>query len=170
MQTLSVSRVVFSIYVIGWHMVDYTTALPESWDSLTIIYLPDVDVTVDVDDYRDWYPVQHWNEFQCVVRLARGKGKRVTVVNANSVTPLLDRIPIRTTSYACDPPVGETIEDRLRELAISAVDGMDNVPPGPVCPVHFITLEQYRDHVGEAEFAIDTTPTWTPKFYGPLSQ
>ncbi|EJT52123.1 hypothetical protein A1Q1_06661 [Trichosporon asahii var. asahii CBS 2479] len=33
-------------------------------------------------------------------------------------------------------------------------------PPGPVSPIHFITLEEYRALVGDLQFAIDTQRGW----------
>lgn len=33
-------------------------------------------------------------------------------------------------------------------------------PPGPVSPVHFITMEEYRKLVGDHQFAIDTERYW----------
>ena len=37
---------------------------------------------------------------------------------------------------------------------------MRDLPPGPVCPVHFLSLEAYRALVGEHQFAIDTCRGW----------
>lgn len=39
-------------------------------------------------------------------------------------------------------------------------DWPNHRPPGPVCPVHFLTLDEYRALVGDHEFAIDTDFGW----------
>lgn len=47
--------------------------------------------------------------------------------------------------------------------ASESLEGFTERPPGPVCPVHFITLDEYRALVGDHEFAIDTDFGWIPE-------
>lgn len=137
---------------------EMTSYVPQRVDSFVLIYLLDPQLSNE----REWQSIErvaaHTRAFRTIITDAWKKGKAVTIVNAACLDDL------RNPSLLDDSPKrrhvpGESTTDILRQMAVRAVMD-DDMPPGPVCPVHFVTLGEYRDHVGELEYAIDTDDGW----------
>lgn len=161
MRTQDISRVVFSIRCLSWGLGEYVSELPESWDSLVIIFWGAMYVPDAVD--RDQCFADHWSNFCEIVRTAWLRGKTVTVVNAVDLGNLLEDFWL--LSLRLDDPhrsLDDKPEDCIRRMAIRAVCGDINdhsnhsLQPGPVCPVHFVNLTEYRAQLAEVEYTIDT--------------
>lgn len=125
---------------------------PDDFGALVLIYLLDA----GDGDPGPW--TKHWLAFSEVVLAAWRQKTSVTVVNAAILNELQGGRQLLRRSYLDGPAEDESAEDVLRRWAFEAV--RSNERPGPVCPVHFITLEEYRAHVGEWEFVLDTETVW----------
>lgn len=169
LQWEDVSRVVLTLRHFDWSLEELLGGqerLPESFDSITMIYLP-----IKEADYGSaWKEAfkAHWHVFRRIVDMAWNKGKVITIVNASSFDTLehdplgIDVCQLGRHTKDEDP------EDALRGVAMGAL-ASELLPlsmPGPVCPVQFVTLEEYRAHVGEADFATDTEIGWIPRVPG----
>lgn len=77
----------------------------------------------------------------------------------NSPQPVPDDITEADTSA-----ISESLE--IATEGLDSTEGLDldsgtsGLPPGPVCPVHFLTLDEYRALFGEHQFAIETQRGW----------
>lgn len=106
----------------------------------------------------------HERAFCKTVNAAWSKRMAVTVVNASSLNEVDDDIDI--FGQPSDGPriANASAVDSLRKRVIAAVSP-DYTQPGPVCPVHFVTLDEYRAHVGDEQYTIDTGKGWLPQTY-----
>lgn len=154
LRSLDMTRIVFVIRDVRWDVsrrIDVYDEFPEHFDSLVFTYLPGPECT-DIVYRPDWYS-SHWNALRDIIARTWERGKAVTIVNVDSLKDY--------EQWMLPPTWGRTVEDMLRRWGYGALDLYGpSIPPGPVCPVHFVTLEDYRAHVGEYEFAIDTEPGW----------
>lgn len=135
------------------HWLDWYRRLPEDVDSFTLMYRLE-DGPATEKRQRSGQSSAHWPAFGRIVRTAWERRKAVTVVNAASLDSLKDRLSTADLAPTEAQTQGKCAIDILRERAIAMVNGF--VRAGPVCPVHFVTLEEYRAQVGELEYAIET--------------
>lgn len=167
LQWEDVSRVVFTIRHVDWSLEELLSeqeSLPERFDSITIIYLPMTDVEYG-SAWEEAYKA-HWHLFRRIVDMAWNKGKVITIVNASSLDTLEhDPLHADVCFLGRHAKEDEVPEDALRGMAMAAL-AAEVLPidtPGPISPVQFVSLEEYRAHVGEADFATDTEMSWIPK-------
>lgn len=158
------SRTVYTIYdansALGW-MTDMGDHAPEQFGSLAVIYKLRADLETSEIRCRERVEA-HSTAFHQIIKNAWLKGKVTTVVNAASLDALRGNLSILDRRPNGPHALGESAESILRRRATRAVMEGD-IPPGPVSPVHFVTLEEYRAHVGEWEFALDTQKGWIPQ-------
>lgn len=176
-----VSRVVHTVSAFHWSPFNYfdlnldLARFPIQLNSVTWVYPLMADPSTG---YHSFTPADiHLMSFGDVVVNAWSRKKTVTVVNAASLDgrssdleilrPVRGEL-IRILSeddfrheeyYQCE---GLDAEEILRRVAILAATDHGYMAPGPVCPVHFVTLEEYRAQVGELEYVIDTEKDWIP--------
>lgn len=157
------------------HDNTFDPRLPSEFESLAIIFLFDSAPEECYGDVEDL-----WNTFGAAVARAWDAKKPAIIINAESL--------YNHQSWT-EELSGCGMEDRLRRKAtesvfeqIEAFEYMEALeeaerhggpepdlesdiwdifpPPGPVSPVHFITLDEYRGLVGDHQFAIDTQRGW----------
>lgn len=171
---LGPEKVVVTVRKLLWDMEGYShyqgtkNDFPGLFGSLTIIYLIDAGHVASLQCVKESpaLPVRlqhHWDAFCWYVRRAWRKRKVVTVVNATSLNDPIENLWIRRPSEE-EPAEQENTVDSLRRRAIANVSP-DFMQPGPVCPVHFVTWEECRAHVGEGQYAIDVGNGWLPQTY-----
>lgn len=154
----NVSRVVFTIRNADSDMdewMDPDAYPPKHIDSFVLIYLPEADIEMEKAERRKQARA-HSQAYHNIVKKAWNEGKTVTVVNAASLDTAVQN-NLSFLDHAANGPhtKGESNAiDILRRRAIRAVI-TGNKPPEPICPVHFVTLEEYRAHVGEFEYVVD---------------
>lgn len=157
------------------HDHTFDRRLPDEFESLTILFLFD---SAPEECYGELEEL--WDSFGEAVARAWNDQKPVIIVNAES---------LHSHHWWTKELGGFGTEDRLRRKAtdtvfaiIEAVEYIEALeeaerhggpepdlesdiwdifpPPGPVSPVHFITLDEYRGLVGDHQFAIDTQRGW----------
>lgn len=139
----------------------------ERCDSITVIYLPGAESLLDLWEA----PEMHWWTMKELIKEAWSRGTVVTIVNAVSLDGCdEDLLDIEYCPNGRHQAKYEHPTSVLRRLALNAIRTFNSIdpvdshftPPGPVCPVQFVTLEEYRAHVGEFRFALNTDQGWIP--------
>lgn len=145
------------------HWINLRSYAPQRFDSMALIYQLEQGRATDKSDRerRVERVNAHTYAFLTIVGKAWANKKTLTVVNAASLDDLPESVSILDISPPGPHMEKESAADFLRKKALRALTSL--ALPGPVCPVHFVTLEQYRAHVGEFEFAVDTEKGWIPR-------
>lgn len=161
--------VTFTIHKVDGCMDDFgglMRDIPKDFEALNFIYIPKSSdqyaLSATSSRYED---SDHWTGFCKLVRKAWECGSAVTVVNAASLDGTEDA-PAILGNDAPDSLDIDSTEDILRWRVLQAITKDADVPPGPVCPVHFLTLEEYRAEVGQLEYAINTEEGFIPRSFG----